>query len=387
MNSISVSSKQRVSSIDILRGLVMVLMAIDHVRVYSGIPAVSVELGEFFTRWVTYFCAPAFTFFAGTSIFFMDSKMKDKSKLAKQLVLRGVILIFLELIVMHFFWTFNLNITDFVLAGVIWMLGCCMILMAAFIWLKLRAIVVVGLCIILFQSLLTNVPDIVPEFISGPFLSFWKFFYPTGLENPRTDTVTVLYVIIPWIGVMMTGYAFGSLFQMDAAKRKKICLIIGSVMVTLFLIIGTVQFFSGNTMPTVRNFIFELLGQKKYPVSPMFLLMTLGPLILAVPFVEQMKGRVINGLCIIGRVPLFYYLLHIPLIHLSALLLYWVNGAGIHPEWFEFAPFTFVPKESTWSLGTLYLVFVVDVIILYFLCKWYANYKFHHREKKWLKFL
>ena len=358
-------------------------MAIDHVRVYSGVPAVSLEWGEFFTRWITYFCAPAFTFFAGTSIFFMNQKMNDKAKLAKQLVLRGVILIVLELTVMHFFWTFNFNFTDFVLAGVIWMLGCCMILMAAFIWLKTKALLIVGLCIILFQSIFSYVPDI----ISGSFLEFWKFFYPTGLENPRTDAVTVLYVIIPWIGVMLVGYAFGLFFQMDAVLRKKLCVRLGLAMIILFLVIGSIQILTRPTLPTVREFVFDLLGQKKYPPTPMFLLMTLGPLILMVPLVETMKGRVINALNVIGRVPLFYYLLHILLIHLSGVLVHWINGGGVHFGWFEFAPFAFVPQESIWSLATLYLVFAIDVAILFLACKWYNNYKANHRDKKWLKYL
>jgi len=361
----------------------MVLMAIDHVRVYSGVPAVSIEWGEFLTRWITHFCAPAFTFFAGTSIFFMDQKMKNKAKLAKQLVLRGAILIVLELTLLRFFWTFNFNFTDFVLAGVIWMLGCCMILMAASIWLKPKVLLALGVSIILFQSLFSYVPEIV----SGPILEFWKFFYPTGLENPRTDTVTVLYVIIPWIGVMMAGYAFGLLFQMETARRNKICIGLGLAMTALFIVIGSIQILTEPSMPTVREFVFGLLGQKKYPPTPMFLLMTLGPLIPLIPLVETMKGRVVDALNVIGRVPLFYYLLHILLIHISAVLVHWINGGGVHFEWFEFAPFAFVPKDSVWSLWTLYLVVAIDVLILFFACKWYERYKSTHREKKWLRYL
>lgn len=380
-------TSSRIQSIDILRGLVMVLMAIDHVRVYSGISASSPEFGVFFTRWITHFCAPAFTFFAGTSIFLMGMKIKSKAKLAKQLVTRGLILIVLELFLLHFFWTFNFNFFDYILAGVIWMLGCCMLLMAAFIWLKPKLIGVMGLVIIIGQQLFTYVPRLVPEGMLESFLQFWKFIYPTGFENPQTDTVVVLYVLVPWIGVMAIGYAFGELFNMEKDRRKKICVRLGSIITGLFLVIAIGQYFMLESSDSARPFLFEILGQRKYPASQMFLMMTLGPLILAVPFLETTKGRLVNALSTIGSVPLFYYVLHILLIHASALLVYFIIDGSVHNEWFDYAPFVFVPEISIWSLPTLYAVLIVDVVLLYMLCRWYASYKRSQPDKKWLKYL
>jgi len=377
----------RIESIDILKGLVMVLMAIDHVRVYSGISAGSLEVGEFFTRWITHFCAPAFTFFAGTSILLMDKKINDKRKLSKQLFIKGVILIILELTLLHLFWTFNFNFTEYILAGVIWMLGACMIIMAAIIWLKPTVIGFLGVVIILVQQLFAKVPQYVPDSLYDPFLLFWRFIYPTGFENPQTDTVVVLYVIVPWIGVMACGYAFGMLFQMNSAQRKKICVSLGLSLTLLFLVIGSYHVFNVTDSNEPRSFVLELLRQQKYPASILFLMMTLGPLILLVPFVEKIKGRIINALKLIGKVPLFYYILHILLIHLSALAVHFITEGTFHNEWFDYAPFTFVPEASKWSLLTLYTVFTADVILLYAACKWYVQYKATHPQNKFIKYL
>lgn len=264
------------------------------------------------------------------------------------------------------------------------MLGCCMILMAAFIWLKPKFVGAIGIAIILGQQLFTLVPEMVPESLSGPFLEFWKFIYPTGFENPETDTVAVLYVIVPWIGVMAAGYTFGLLLQMEKERRKRVCIALGSSITALFLIIAAVQYFQSES---TRPFIFEILGQQKYPASPLFLMMTLGPLILFVPFVETAKSKLAVALKTIGRVPLFYYLLHILLIHISALVVQLISDGAVHHEWFDYAPFTFVPKEFVWGLPTLYIVFIIDVIILYVMCKWYAGYKIAHPEKRWTKYL
>lgn len=375
------SKKSRISSIDILRGLIMVLMAIDHVRVYSGIPANAPEIGIFFTRWITHFCAPGFAFLAGTSIYLKDNKLNNKLKLARQLVIRGLFLVFLELTVLHFFWAFNLNFFDFVLAGVIWMLGWCMVIMAGFIWLKPKTVGIIGISIILFQQLLFQFSQVLPE----SFLTFWKFIYPTGLENFQTETVAVLYVIVPWIGVMAAGYGFGTVFKVTTVQRKRICLLLGCTMIALFAILGSIQV--QRTPESSLPFLLQLLNQSKYPASPLFLMMTLGPLILLFPFLEKANNYLSRALNVIGRVPLFYYLIHILLIHISALVVQKVYDGTLHQEWFSYAPFTSVPNEFRWSLVKLYFVFAIDVIILYYLCKWYGRYKSAHPEKKWLQYL
>jgi uncharacterized membrane protein len=376
----------RVRSIDILRGAIMLLMAIDHIRVFSGIPAGDTELYLFLTRWITNFCAPGFAFFAGTAIFYQAQKTTDKNSLSIFLIKRGLLLVVLELTVIRFFWTFNLNYSDFVLAGVIWMLGWCMALMALLIRLKSSAVGIIGFIIILAQQFFLFVPKAIPRSLQPQFINMWQFIYPAGVEE--TGAIHVLYVIVPWIGVMALGYGFGLIMIMTAHRRKRICLIIGVAFIALFAIIGSVFSFNSTTGENALPFIFRLLNQNKYPPSPLFLLMTLGPLIALIPIVEKAKGRFLTALSVIGKVPLFYYLLHILLIHISAIAVNLVRDGQTHQAWYQIAPFgTRQAKGVRWGLPLLYFVFLIDTGLLYFACNWYLKYKKGHPEKKWLKYI
>jgi uncharacterized membrane protein len=204
---------KRYHSVDLLRGAIMVIMAIDHVRVYSGIPANSTDPAIFFTRWITHFCVSGFVFFAGTSAFLYGEKLNDKRALSRFLITRGIFLVILELTLLRFCWTFNLNFGQFMLAGVIWMLGWCMVLLAVAIWLPFRSIWIIGLLIIAGEQVFGLVPVSV---------HWWNFFYPIDYDGIKW--ISILYVLLPWLGVMMAGYGFGRILQMEAARRRKICL-------------------------------------------------------------------------------------------------------------------------------------------------------------------
>jgi uncharacterized membrane protein len=379
------SPATRIQSIDILRGLVMVLMAIDHVRVYSGIPAGSADPGIFFTRWITHFCAPGFAFLAGTGAFLYGHQLNDKRRLARYLVTRGLLLVLLELTVIRFTWTFNLRYTDFLLAGVIWMLGWCMVLLAAFV--RLRPVVVgsIGLAIIFFQQVFHWLPQLLPQSAREPVGWFWSFLYPSDLEG--VPGITILYVLVPWLGVMAAGYGFGAIMLFEPAGRRKICLWIGLSAIAVFLVAGSIVIFSAPASPDAMPFVMQLLNQRKYPASPLYLLMALGPVIALLPAAERMRGWLASILRIFGRVPLFYYLLHIPLIHLAALLVNLIREGNTHQEWYTTAPFTQMPWEHQWGLPLLYLVFLLAEIILFIACRWYVNYKINHPGKKWLRYL
>jgi uncharacterized membrane protein len=382
-NTAAMVSK-RIQSVDLLRGLVMVLMAIDHVRVYSGMPAGGPEAGIFFTRWITHFCAPAFVFFAGTSAFLHAQKLNDKTALAKFLVTRGLLLVFLELTLIRFCWTFNLDYASFTLAGVIWMLGWCMVLLALFVRLQTSTIGIIGLIMILVQQVFHIIPGALPESAKKPVGFVWEFFYPADL--PQMPGISILYVLIPWIGVMMAGYAFGSILKREAAERNRICLRIGLSAIILFLIVaGAIGLNSRHE--DEPPFYMRLLNQNKYPPSQLYLLMTLGPLIALVPFAERAKGWLANVLTVFGRVPMFYYLAHIPLIHLAAFAVNWIRDKNIHQDWYNSAPFVSVPPEERWGLPLLYLVFLIVVVILYFICRWYSKYKAANPGKKWLQYI
>jgi uncharacterized membrane protein len=379
------SAPVRVQSIDILRGAVMVLMAIDHVRVYSGLPAGGPDPGIFFTRWITHFCAPAFAFLAGTAAFFHGRKLGDSGALARFLVTRGLLLVFLELTLIRFGWTFNLNYSEFVLAGVIWMLGWCMILLALFVRLRPPTVGITGVAIIFLQQLFALVPRILPESLKAPVGGFWEFIYSSGMKP--WPGISILYVLVPWIGVMAAGYGFGTILSLEPEKRSRLCRLIGFSAIALFLVGGSIMILLNPTPPEAPPFIFRLLNQQKYPPSQLFLLMTLGPTIALLPLAEKVHGRVAGVLSIFGRVPFFYYLLHIPLIHISALLMNFFRVGAFHQEWYSYAPFASVPEESRWGLPLLYFVYVIDMVILYLACSWYFRYKSRHPEKIWLKYL
>jgi len=380
MQPLNHSTASRIQSVDFIRGLVMVLMAIDHVRVYSGLPPGGPEAGIFFTRWVTHFCAPAFVFLSGTSAYLYGAKVNDTGVLARYLLTRGLLLVVLELTVIRFFWTFNFNYAEFTLAGVIWMLGWCMVMMAVLVRLKPKVIGIIGLAIIFLQQVFSLVPNFLPATLD----TYWEFIYSSGNEGP--SFINILYVIVPWIGVMMAGYGFGIILQMEAERRRKLLIRIGLGSTLLFLVVGSIVAIM-NPDDNGTPFIFSLLNQRKYPASQLFLLMTLGPCILLMPFVEKTQSFISKAIVIIGRVPFFYYLLHLPLIHVTALIVQLITEGQTHPEWYNNAPYVWFEPEHHWNLGLLYLVFVIDVVILYFACRWYESYKFSHSEKKWLKFI
>jgi len=369
----------------------MVLMAIDHVRVYSGMPAGGPEPGIFFTRWVTHFCAPAFVFLTGTGAFFYARKAgaasaKDGARaLARFLVTRGLLLVLLELTLIRYCWTFNLDYAKFTLAGVIWMLGWCMILLAAFVRLRPLTIGITGLVIIAAQQVFGWLPRVLPAGSRATFGRVWEFFYPSGLKGPAG--IEILYVLIPWIGVMMAGYGFGLILTTDPARRRKLCLRIGLSAIGLVVVDGILMIVVGPAYEGKLPFVFRLLNQQKYPPSQLYVLMTLGPLVALVPFAERARGWLARVLILFGRVPLFYYLLHIPLIHLVALgVNFWREGS-FHQEWYDTAPFTWIEEQHRWGLPLLYGVFIIVEVILYFACRWYAGYKAGHPDKKWLRYI
>jgi uncharacterized membrane protein len=391
----------RLQSIDILRGAVMIIMAIDHVRVYSGIPAGGPTVGIFFTRWITHFCAPAFVFFAGTSAFLYLQKSGDKNDLAKFLVTRGLLLVLLELTVVRCSWMFNFDFVNFTFTGVIWTLGWGMVILAAFLRLRPSTIGVIGLIIIFAQQAFQFVPNIFPSSIRESVATIWGFFYPSVSDHVSGATklsgisglqsalgIRIFYVLIPWIGAMMAGYGFGQFLLLEPTSRVRICFRIGFSAILLFLVAGTAIILlqspgQGGDTP----FIFKLLGQQKYPPSQLYLLMTLGPLIALIPWADKIKGWFADAIKMVGRVPMFYYLVHIPLIHLSAFVVNFIRTGSIHQDWYTTVPFLSMPEEQRWGLPLLYLVWAIDVIILYFVCRAYAQYKSNHPEKGWLKYL
>jgi uncharacterized membrane protein len=375
----------RLTSLDIVRGVVMVLMAIDHVRVYAGVPAGGPTAGVFFTRWVTHFVAPGFCFLAGTGAFFHGRKLGDTGALARYLVTRGLILVGLELTIIRFTWTFNFDYAHYVLAGVIWMLGWCMVLLAGLVRFRPKTVGIVGLAIVLFQQLF-GVVQVLPESVRSMVGPLWAFLYPSGVN--ALGGVAVLYVIVPWIGVMAAGYGFGTIMLREPAERRRLCLRIGLSMTALFLVAGGLLAALGPRGENAPPFLFRLLNQQKYPASQLFLLMTLGPTIALIPFAEQAKGWFAGVMAAFGRVPMFYYLLHIPTIHLAAMVVSVIRTGSVTPALIGNFPLDppQMPEGYRWSLWLLYLVWALCIVALYPACRWYAGLK-ARRKEGWLRYI
>jgi uncharacterized membrane protein len=399
--SVSAPAKSRIGSIDLIRGAAMILMAIDHVRVFSGVPAGGPTPGVFFTRWITHFCAPAFIFLAGTSIFLYARKHSDVSR---HLVIRGLWLIFLEFTFLRLAWTFNFDFRHYEMAGVIWVIGICMILMAALVKLPVKIVGVIGIVIIAGHNLMDpHIGTLLGGMASNHFSGLWKLFYVGFFAGPIQfgadgPNLIVLYSIIPWIGVMAAGYAFGTIVIAEPARRKRLCLMIGLAAIALFLVLRGFNLYGdprpwhaaaqgrngAPPMPAVLSF----LNTSKYSASLLFLLMTLGPIITLVPLVEKLSGAIARWITLFGRVPFFYYMLHIPLIHALALVVSKIRLGFVSPWLFANHPMgnPEPPGGYVWGLGTLYLVWAIVIVLLYFVCRWFADVK-AKRSEWWLGYL
>ncbi len=393
---------RRIASIDLIRGAVMLIMAIDHVRVYSGQPAGGPTAGIFFTRWITHFCAPAFLFLAGSSAWFYARRHADT---ARFLVTRGVWLIVLELTVLRLAWTFNLDFRHYEMAGILWCIGWCMILLAAMTKLPLKATAAIGVAIVAGHNLLDpHIGAIIQGLHGGVGAAVWKIAYLGFFAGPIRfgadgPNLIVLFSIVPWVGVIAAGYAFGAVFAMEPGRRNRICVRLGVGAIVLFVLLRWLDVYgnpgswraatvSRPDGPPAYPALLAFLNTNKYPASLDFLLMTLGPVIALVPLAERARGAVANWVSMFGRVPFFYYMIHIPLIHALALGVSLARTGAVDPWLFTNHPMgnPEPPTGYTWSLPLLYLVWAVAIVILTFACRWYERLK-ARRDDWWLKYL
>jgi hypothetical protein len=224
----------------------------------------------------------------------------------------------------------------------------------------------------------------VPAPVRGSIAPLWNFFYPSGAQG--WGGISILYTLVPWIGVMAAGYAFGAIVTREPAERRGLCLRIGLSATALFVVFVGVFMAFGPAGDGDGPAIFRALNPPKYPASQPFLLMTLGPMIALLPFAERAKGRIAGTFETFGRVPMFYYLLHIPLIHVTSLAVWYLRDGSVHSERFATAPFVQMPPGQQWGLGLLYLVFAIDVAILYVACRWFAAVKARQHDA-WLRYI
>ena len=389
----------RIESVDIVRGLVMVIMAIDHTRDYFTYLRFAPESIEqtyyalFFTRWITHFCAPLFFFLAGTGAFFYGQR-RTPSELSRFLWTRGLWLIFVEFTIVGFAWTF---VPGFWFGGVIWALGASMVIMAAAVRLPIRWLGTLAVLMIVGHDLLDRVRP--KQFGSMAWL--WSVLHVRGgVQLPGGLRSFVLFPIVPWVGVMAAGYVFGMFYRMDQRERKRWMAILGMAMIVAFIFLRATNLYGNppaglhgvsqgdwHIQPTMEKTIILFLDVEKYPPSLQFLLMTLGPGILLLAWLD---GKRVSGLfkplLVFGRVPMFYYVLHLYAIHLLAVLM----AVLFHQpfEWLLHGAFMMndIPDGYGHGLPFIYLMWFTVLVILYFPCVWFMGVK-QRRKDWWLSYL
>lgn len=395
--SVKPAGTYRIASIDLLRGLIMIVMALDHVRDYFHAGAFTgdpLDLNTttpvlYFTRWITHYCAPLFMFLSGASACLVGQR-KGKAYLTRFLFTRGLWLVFLELTVVCFAWFFNPHFTTQLL-GVIWALGISMIFLAGFIHLPKWLTVTIGLVMVLGHNLLDGVQ--VNNTLAASF--GWSLLHQFNFFQIGPFTVLAAYPLIPWIGVMALGYCLGTVYrkEADGQKRKKFLGSLGVGSVVLFIILRYSNSYGDPSHWTEQSSVpytlLSFLNVTKYPPSLLYLLVTIGPGLIFLSLTEDWKGGMARRIKTIGRVPMFYYLLHLYLIHAAALVAAVLSGRS----WTDMVNFgTWITGEPKlrgygFSLGVTYLVWAALLVILYYGCKWYDRYKTSHREKWWLSYL
>ena len=392
-----ISAQSRISSVDLLRGIVMVIMALDHTRDFLHLGAMGYNPTDmattnpalFFTRWITHFCAPTFVFLAGTSIY-MSAQRKSKKELTIFLVTRGLWLILLELVVVRFCLLFNFYY-DVIPLQVIWAIGASMVCMALLHHFSYRVTLIIGMALIFGH----NLTDAVPLKPGETFFETWAILRQTGFfPISSTHNLLVFYPLLPWLGIMILGYCLGKLYtnHFNPLKRQQILFFLGLSAVGLFIALRLINIY-GDPSPwtSQKNALFTVmsfLNTTKYPVSLLYTLMTIGPVLILLAWMETTNTNLLKPLIVFGRVPLFYYIFHFLLIHSGGLLLF-MNKTGRSFSEIDFhfnRSFGGITPEAGYSLFWVYVAWIAVVVLLYPVCKWYDHYKATHRHW-WLSYM
>jgi uncharacterized membrane protein len=374
----------------------MIIMALDHVRDYFHASAFLFDPTDlsrtnvplFFTRWITHYCAPVFTFLAGTSAFLNGTK-KTKKELSFFLFTRGLWLVIAEVLIVTLGWSFNPQYPVLILQ-VIWALGVSMMVLSAAIYLPRTLILIIGLALIGGHNLLDAPPTQAVNFPSFVM----AMLHEQRIFMMKPFSIMMGYPVTPWIGIMLVGYVLGQLYlpTFDAGKRRKLLIAFGSSAIALFIIIRFINMY-GDPHPwsAQKTSVFTLLSflnTTKYPPSLLYILMTLGPALLFLAFAEKPLNRLSEKVVVFGRVPMFFYLLHIYLIHVLAVIAAMLAGFN----WSDMVLTGWVSMNAQlkgygYSLAFVYVLWMIIIIAFYPLCKWYDNYKQTHRSKWWLSYI
>lgn len=393
------SPTKRLSSIDALRGAVMIVMALDHIRDFFHAGAMSFSPTDltqttpvlFYTRWITHFCLPVFMFAAGLGAF-LFGRNHTKSRLSQFLWTRGLWFILLELTVMQLAYNFNFSSRFLILLLVLWIFGICMIAMTVLVQLPIRWLAALSAAVLVFHNCLDGIQ--ASQFGSGAWV--WNLLHQPGVFPVAGRLALVSYPLVPWIAVMAAGYCFGQVFVLEPAARRRIMLRTGLGLTIAFVVVRAVNVY-GDPVRWVHQksaafTVLSFLNCTKYPASLDFLLMTLGPSLLVLAHLDQREFRVSNPLIVFGRVPMFYFILHFYLIHALAVVAAWLRYGSAAAR-FVFNPMPSMggprdlfPAEFGYSLWVVYAVWMLTVVTLYPLCRWFGKVKASRRDW-WLSYL
>lgn len=383
----SAPRQNRLNSIDLLRGLVIVLMALDHTRDFFGesghSPRVITEPALFMTRWITHFCAPTFVLLAGVSAYLSGAREGSTRELSQRLLTRGLWIIFIEFTVVSFGW--NLTLTGPYVAQVMWVIGASMIILAGLVHLPRWFIATFGLVMIGGHNLLDGIR--AEDLGSASWI--WNLLHEQAvLQISPSVKLFVGYPLVPWPGVMALGFALGPLFKRDPQSRTHFLFGAGAALIAGFIALRASNAYGDPTpwaaQATWLGTILAFVDCEKYPPSLLYLMMTLGPAVLLLALFERVQGRVADWFTTFGRVPFLFYVVHLPLIHLLAVALAWFTLGEVGWMFGVFVPQK--PPGYGLNLGGVYIVWVAILMVLFPLCRWFADLK-RRRKDWWLSYL
>ncbi len=400
--------RARLDAIDLLRGIVMVIMVVDHTRDFafaSTLHFSPTDLTQttpaiFFTRWITHFCAPIFVFLAGTGAHLQRLRGRTAPELSRFLLTRGIWLIVLEFTVVGFGIRFAWDTAYPGVAQVIWAIGCGMIILAALVYLPTWVVGTIGVATIVLHNTLDVFPTYGWRGPPSPYPTMWQgiwtvlhggAFLPLPLGHPF-PVIVVLYAVIPWAGVMAAGYAAGAVYALEPAARRRVLLWIGSAATAAFVVVRAINSY-GDPSPWAPQHsavftVLSFLNTTKYPPSLDYLLMTLGPALLALAAFDQVRPiKLLTPLITFGRVPLFFYLLQWYVAHGITIVASLLAHKPVdYLVWRTLPPPTPGP-DAGFSLSATYLLWLLAIVVLYPLCAWFAGVKRRHRDWSWLSYL
>jgi uncharacterized membrane protein len=382
--------RSRIESVDVVRGVIMIIMALDHTRDFFGIPGqnptdlTTASPALFLTRWITFFCAPVFFLLTGTGAY-LSLRRKSPKELSRFLFTRGLWLIFLEVVVMRCFaYQFNFDYKVTMLL-VLWALGWAMITLSALVYLPASVVTAFGVLLIVGHNLLDSVKSANP---------LWVILHSPGFVlNTPSHVVFAAYPLVPWIGVTAVGYGLGQIYRWNAERRRAFLLQLGIVAIVAFVAIRGINVYGDPShwegQKTAVLTVCSFLNTTKYPPSLLFLLMTLGPAMIFLRAVDRGTPRMLRPALVIGKVPLFYYMVHFPLIHLLAVVVSYARYGSAHwmfesPDLGHY-PFS-APPDWGYPLPVVYLIWALVVVTMYPLCRWFAALK-QRRGESWLSYL